>query len=261
MPLQNVKRKDREEKIPEDTHVLKLWTPLKFEVKKNYDFVPKSIGFKIASVALYTIALPIVYIYNKVMYQCKIYGKENLEKVKGGKITISNHVHPMDCTMNAMVQAPREVYFPTLEDNFKIPVVNGIIRLLHAIPIPSDVQAKINFYKTIGELLRKGKTIHMYPEAALWPYETKLRHFKNGAFQMAVEEQVPIIPIVFQFVKPQGIRKWKKKPCIAMHILEPVYPNKEESIHKKEAIQIMKKTVYDKMQECLKENPSIKEGK
>ncbi|MFR2451024.1 MAG: 1-acyl-sn-glycerol-3-phosphate acyltransferase [Clostridia bacterium] len=110
-----------------------------------------------------------------------------------------NHVHPMDCTMNAMIQAPRQVYFPTLQDNFKIPVVNGIIRLLHKIPIPNGLK-KVAFYK-FNKLFYKRKYYTYVSEAALWPYATNLRKFKSGAFQIAVEQQVPIIPIVLLFCK------------------------------------------------------------
>lgn len=244
------------EEIAEDTHILKLWTPLKFEVKKDYTFIPKNPFFKLASTVLYGIAVPLVYLFNKGMYGCKVYGKENRKLIKGARITVSNHVHPMDCTMSAILQAPKQVYFPTLQDNFKIPVVNGIIRLLHAIPIPNQVQAKMRFYETLQTTLKEGKIIHMYPEAALWPYATKLRKFKNGAFHIAVEQQVPVIPIVYCFVKPQGLRKWKKKPCIEIHVLKPVYPPKVEE-NRKEAIEKMKQEVHQKMEICLEENTSI----
>ncbi|MFR2534619.1 MAG: lysophospholipid acyltransferase family protein [Clostridia bacterium] len=245
--------------IPEDTHILKLWTPLKFEVKKDYTFIPRNPFFKIASMALYTIALPLVYSFNKIMYGCKVVGIENLKQIKGARMTVSNHVHPMDCTMNAMIQAPRQVYFPTLQDNFKIPVVNGIIRLLHAIPIPNGLQTKVAFYKSLQAILQKGSIIHMYPEAALWPYATNLRKFKSGAFQIAVEQQVPIIPIVYCFVKPYGIRKWKKKPCIQIHILKPVYPSKIKENNKKEVVQNMKQEVYQEMKLCLQNNTTFEE--
>lgn len=245
------------EEIAEDTHILKLWTPLKFEVKKDYTFIPKNFFFRLASTVLYGIAVPIVFVYNKVMYGCKVYGKKNLKSIKGARITVSNHVHPMDCTMSAILQAPRQVYFPTLQDNFKIPVVNGIIRLLHAIPIPNHLQAKVYFYKSLEMLVQEGKIIHMYPEAALWPYATKLRKFKSGAFQIAVEQQIPIIPIVYAFVKPYGFRKWKKKPCIDIHVLKPVYPPKVEEGNRKEAIEKMKQEVHQKMEICLEDNTFI----
>ena len=49
--------------------------------------------------------------------------EENIQKVEEGKVTISNHIHPMDCTMNALVNFPCRTYFTSLASNFKIPVI------------------------------------------------------------------------------------------------------------------------------------------
>lgn len=247
-----VKQYKNLENKPEDEHVLHLWTPLSFEAKRGYHFLPKGIAFSVFSAILYGIAFPLVSLYNKVMYQCKVVGKENLEKVKGAKITISNHMHPMDCTMAAMVQAPKQVYFPTLEENFRIPVINGIIKLLHAIPIPQTIGAKMEFYQALEELIQENKTIHMYPEGSLWPYYPKLRNLKLGAFQLAVKYQIPIVPIVYKLVSPTGMWEWKSKPCIEIHILEPEYPRSVIPSQKEEAIRL-RDIIKEKMEDVLKD--------
>lgn len=141
---------------------------------------------------------------------------------------------------------PHTTYYPTLESNFGIPVVRHLIKLLHAIPIPKSIRAKMEFNRTIRNLLQNGKTVHFYPEGSLWPYYEKIRHFKIGAFRFAVENNVPIIPMVYTFRESTGILKYiKKKPSITLTILEPVYPN--VNLDKFEEIQNMRKEVYDKM--------------
>lgn len=233
----------------EDEHVLNMWRPFKFEIKDNFKYVRNGVLFKIASKILYLIIFPILLIYNKLMYGFKIYGRENL--IRGGKITVSNHVHPMDCTMNAIANFPHGLYFPTLKSNFEIPVVRHIIRLLLAFPIPDKKSQKEKFLEAIYELLEKNKTVHFYPEAALWPYYKKIRKFKNGAFNIAVEKNVPIIPCVFKFVEPYGFRKFiKKKPCINLYILEPIYA--DSNLEKKEAVNDLRNKAYCEMNKVLK---------
>lgn len=51
----------------------------------------------------------------------------------------------------------------------------------------------------------------MYPEGSLWPYYEKIRHFKYGAFKMAVDANVPIQPIRFELSNPTSIFKLYKK--------------------------------------------------
>ena len=235
----------------EDEHIINMWIPLDIEIDENYEFINNGILFKTISALLYIVVLPLLWGYNKVMYNFKIYGRKNLINIKTGKITVSNHVHPMDCTMNAIANAPYKMYFPTLKSNFEIPVIRHIIKLLHAFPIPDGISNKGKFFDTINEILENNETVHFYPEASLWPYYKKLRKFKNGAFKIAVEKSIPIVPMVYKFVKPYGIRRYiKKKPFIELHILPAVYP--DSSLNKKEATNKLKEEVYSKMQNELK---------
>lgn len=246
MQLENIEKLE-EEMINEDEHIINMWTPLDIEIDEEYKFINESLLFNIASILLYIVALPIVWIYNKVMYNFKIYGRENLSNIETGKITVSNHVHPMDCTMNAIANAPYSLYFPTLKSNFEIPVIRHIIKLLHAFPIPDGISGKEKFFGTINYLLDNNETVHFYPEGSLWPYYKKLRKFKNGAFKIASEKNVPIVPMVYKFVEPYGIRKiLKKRHFIEIHVLEAVYPNNE--LGKKERVEDLKQRVYSNMQ-------------
>ncbi len=236
--------------LKDDEHVLHLWEALDFEISDNYEFVNTSPLFLLFSNLLYTIAFPILYIFNKLVFNFKVYGRQNILKVKTGKITISNHAHIMDCTMIGLINYPYKTYFLSLKSNFKIPVVNIIIRLLNAIPIPDDFKNKRRFFNEVNDLLKSGKTLHIYPEASLWPYYTHLREFKEGAFRFAFDSNVPIIPMVYKFEKPNGIWKFiKKKPLVRLHILEPIYP--DLSLSKDEAVSKLKKQAHDVMEQEL----------
>lgn len=237
--------------IPEDAHVLHLWEPLSSNITEDYSFVHDSFIFNFFSNLLYVIAFPILWLYTKVFLDFKITGKENLTSVKGSKITVSNHVHFLDCVMNGLANFPKKTFFISLESNFRIPIVKTLITLLNAIPIPDKTQFKAKFIESLDNLLKRNKTIHFYPEGSLWPYYDEIRHFKNGAFNIAVRNNVPIIPFVFHFVKPYGFRKFfRKKPFVHLDILSPEYPSID--LPKKESIEELKIRVFKKMYNHIK---------
>lgn len=216
------------EEMNGDEQIFHMWEPLNFELTDDYEYIVNDPIFNFFSDLIFYIITPILWIFNKVMFGFEIEGIEKLRKISGGKITISNHIHPMDCTMNGIINFPERTYFPTLATNFKIPFIRHLIRILYAIPIPKKLKQKEEFFNQINEALLSGKTVHMYPEAALWPYYEKIRPFKKGAFKMAVTANCPIVPILYKFEEPTGIfALYKKKKCIHAQILEPVYPNQD----------------------------------
>ena len=192
------------------------------------------------------IAYPLLLIINKFLFGFKIEGRENLENIDSGKITISNHVHPMDCTMVGLANVPNKTFFTSLETNFKIPIFRKIIKLLNAVPIPQNIKYTKKFVKSIDELIKNNKTVHFYPEGSLWPHYEKIRHFKNGAFDFAVRNNVPIVPMVIKFNKPKKINNFiKTRTTITLIIQKPIYPNK--LLGNKDAILDLKNRAYNSM--------------
>ncbi len=202
----------------------------------------KAILFSIFSnVLYYGIAFPILWILLKVVYDLKIEGKEHIKNLKRGAITISNHVLVLDCAMIGIACIWKKVCYTVQETSFQIPFVGKLIQLLNAVPIPNKIAQKKDFIRKVDTRLQKGGIVHFYPEGSLMPYHKELRDFKNGAFDFAVRNQVPIVPIVFQFREPKGIRKlFKTKQDVTLTILEPVIDN---GINSKE----LKEKLYQKM--------------
>ncbi|MCI5789148.1 MAG: 1-acyl-sn-glycerol-3-phosphate acyltransferase [Tenericutes bacterium] len=229
--------------LKEDEHVFHMWEPLKFKIKDNYKYIPTSFIFNLFSkIALIPIGI-ILFIFNKIFFGYKITNRDKLVK-DTGVVSVSNHIHPLDCTFIGLIYYPRSVYYPTIERNFKIPVIRHLIRLLHAFPIPSDKKQKVRFYEQIDKALKNNKTIQMYPEGSMWPYYDKVRSFKYGAFKMAVKAGVGVQPIKFVFREPDGIyRLYKRKPCIEAVILDPIYPDLELGEEKR--IEDLREKVYN----------------
>ena len=219
--------KKNEEAMEEPTeNVMEVWHPLKFNVNEKYKYVPTNIFFKIISwIVYYIIAVPILSIVLKLVYDLKIEGKENIKNLQGSAITVSNHVLVLDCAMVGLaVCGKKKIFYTTQSESFQIPFVRKLIKLLGAIPIPKGVKNKERMVKEISNLSKDNKFVHFYPEAILYPYCNKIRHFKNGAFDLAIKNDVPVVPIVIKFRQPKGIRKiLKRKKDVTLKILEPIY--------------------------------------
>ena len=233
----------------ENEHIIDLWEPLEFNIDENYEYVPKSKVFSLLSNGLYYgIAFPILKVLMKIVYDFKIEGKENIRNLKEGAVTVSNHVLFLDCAMVGLAYGVKKVYFTTLEGSFKIPFVRKLIKLLRAIPIPESIKNRGNFIKVVDNILREENSIHVYPEAAMFPYFDKIRHFKNGAFDFAVRNNKPIVPMVITFREPKGIRKiLKKKKDVTLTVLEPIRQSEGENT--KQRIEDLKNQVYNEMKE------------
>ena len=78
-----------------------------------------------------------------------------------------------------------------------------------------------------GKELEKGHSVVMFPEGTISAKVPELLRFKNGAFKLAIEVQVPIIPITFftnyKRLEMAGLFSGKAGPGIAKAIIhEPI---------------------------------------
>ena len=133
------------------------------------------------------------------------------------------------------------------------------VQIFHLALVMIIIGAAITrYYGFEGNMvLKNGETVHIYPEGMLRPYATDLLQFKKGAFAMAVENNVPIIPSVILTREPDGIYKWfKRKPLFTQVVLEPIYPDITIE-NKGERIKKMLDEAYTKMKEQLDNNNEI----
>ncbi|MFR8117299.1 MAG: hypothetical protein ACLVAK_09900 [Clostridia bacterium] len=67
--------------LQEDEHVLHMWAPLSLEIDEQYEYVKNGWGFELFSNALYLIAIPVLFVLNKIVFGFEVEGRENIEKV------------------------------------------------------------------------------------------------------------------------------------------------------------------------------------
>ena len=58
-----------------------------------------------------TLLSPILWLLDRLWLGARIEGRENLDAVQGGAVSIMNHVHPLDCTMAKVALFPYRLWF------------------------------------------------------------------------------------------------------------------------------------------------------
>ncbi len=80
------------------------------------------------------------------------------------------------------------------------------------------------------EALKDGFNLVIFPEGGILTRELpQMVRFKDGAFRLAVEERVPLVPVTmpnnFLILPDDGSLLFKIRPC-RMVVHEPLYPEK-----------------------------------
>jgi 1-acyl-sn-glycerol-3-phosphate acyltransferase len=121
-------------------------------------------------------------------------GLENIP-AKGGAILAQNHTSYLDWLppLFAARERGRRMYFMIKGEMGDVKAVNFVIK--HARLIPVDRTSGQDAFALAVQRLRGGELIGMHPEATI-SRSFELREFRTGAARMALDAQVPIVPMI-----------------------------------------------------------------
>lgn len=187
------------------------------------------------------------YLLIKIKYHHKAIGREKIKKIKEGYFLFGNHTNvAADPFIPAVIAFPKYMNVIVNSDNVSIPFLGRITPSLGAIPLPDDLIAGKNFVNTLKKRIDKHYPITIYPEAHIWPYYTKIRHFSEKSFGYPLMMNVP----VYCFTNTYQKRKHSEKPKIVTYIDGPFTVDK--SLSKKEQKVFLRDSVYNTMVERSK---------
>ncbi|MCK0130471.1 1-acyl-sn-glycerol-3-phosphate acyltransferase [Flavobacteriaceae bacterium F08102] len=128
-----------------------------------------------------------------------ISGNKHLDPAKS-YIFIANHASLIDgMLMLAIVKNP--AVFVGKKELEKIPIFGYIFKKTSILVNRNDPESRKQVYASVEEKINLGLSIIIFPEGLVPPENIVLAEFKNGAFYMAIEHQIPIVPITFYDVK------------------------------------------------------------
>ena len=212
-----------------DVHTTKFKTSDAKKINGRYIYVPRNVLYKIIRAVCKTILYVFRPLINGLAFHLKIKGRKNLKGLKSA-ITISNHVHYLDILMNMQAINKKNFYVVAANHNMKRGPVGYIFKACGVLPLSSSLDASINLNKTIKSILSKGGFVHIYAESALWFRYERSRPLKIGAFKIASENNVPVVPIVILFREKSKFEFFRRKKTITIQIGAPIYPDKNLTV-------------------------------
>ena len=188
---------------------------------------------------------------NKLIIK-KINGIENLKNMKTGAIVTCNHFNPYDSfTIEKVFRLAgqnknRKLFKVIREGNYtNFPGMYGFFfRNCNTLPLSSNKRTMIEFIKAVDVILKRGDFILIYPEQSMWWNYRKPKPLKNGAFNFAARNNVPVIPI-FITMEDSDIIGEDGFPVqeYTVNIEKPIYP--DENLTEKENTETMKEKNYE----------------
>ena len=217
-------------------------------VDKDYEYRPKNLGFKIGSAIVKTALRTMLPLANKILFDLKIEGKDNLNQVDNA-IRISNHVMLLDAMVNFQVAFGHKHYMTGAEFQLKKGAFSKFLRAGRFLPLASSIKAMSNLDKEISTIFEEGNSVvTFYAEQVMWEKYENSRPLKKGAFHYAVKNNVPVIMTVILFREPSWLRrKLGVKKDVTVKICPAIYPKK--GLSAKENIEYLQRAtqeVYDR---------------
>lgn len=237
-----------------------------YEDPLNDDFVGRSFKYKplskkfrfyhwdpiywiIQETLYYVIAVPILWLVAKIFYGYRIVGKRKLKKAKIGRkgyFIYGNHTSKADAFIPALgVASPRHPRIVCADNAMAYKVLNPLLMMLGALPLPSYPEQREPFFEAIKKHYQRGNPIIIFPEAHIWPYCSRIRPFGDASFSYPAQLGAPVFAIcttfeerkIFKFIHPKMV----------VHISDPIYPDMRLPLS--ERTHALRQAVYDYMED------------
>lgn len=120
-------------------------------------------------------------------------------------VFVSNHQSAIDILVHVLMLPPN-AHFVAKKELFWIPIFGISAAIVGTIFIDRSRGAQQKSLKKVVRHLQEGDSIILYPEGTR-SRDGQIKEFKRGAFVMAIDAQVPIIPITIfntRFLCPKG---------------------------------------------------------
>ncbi len=146
---------------------------------------------------------PMVGVASRVLWKIEFSGLENVPP-NGGLIIAANHQTYID-PFWLSVPIKRPTRYLAWSAAFRWPIVGTGLRLLGAWPLALEGSDPAAIRRSL-QWLRDGGAVVIFPEGARSTETGSLDRFKAGAVRLAMEAQVPILPVTIK----GGNRVWPR---------------------------------------------------
>lgn len=197
--------------------VLILFSPLIYVFFSKKQLFPKSY-YLTKIISYFLISIPGIFV--------KIKRETPANKLPETAIYCSNHSSYLDIILAFIVIKNHFISLgkKTLE---KVPILRMFFKNVHILVDRKSVSSSHKAFLRLAKYLDNATSILIFPEATI-SNNGKLLPFKNGAFKLAIDKQVPIVPITFlnnwKLLQNGGFLKAKGHPGICRIVVHaPIF--------------------------------------
>ncbi len=111
-------------------------------------------------------------------------------------IFVANHESNLDIPLNFLAADPVGIRYLAKKELFRVPLLGQIMRAMAMVETDRQAgrAAHEGINRQLGETVRHGLSLMIYPEGTR-SRTAELRPFKRGAFRIAVDNQMDLVPI------------------------------------------------------------------
>jgi 1-acyl-sn-glycerol-3-phosphate acyltransferase len=131
----------------------------------------------------------------RVLFKIKFKGTEHIPQT-GGLVVAANHQTYID-PFWLSIPIKRPLRFLAWDAAFDWPLVGKLIGLFGAWPLQIEGSDPTAIRRTL-QWLREGGAIVIFPEGGRGPADGSMLRFKGGAVRLALEANVPILPVTIR---------------------------------------------------------------
>lgn len=139
-------------------------------------------------------------------------------------IIAPNHTSYLD--IPTVGQTPVPFLFLGKSSLAKVPLFGYMYRKLHILVDRNSLKSNYETFKRSIEAVESGKSLIIFPEGGiLSKHPPQMARFKDGPFRVAIEKQIPIIPVTIPFnwiILPDDNRFLLRGRCLKVIYHEPV---------------------------------------
>lgn len=126
----------------------------------------------------------------------KIKAEQKLEKGKSYML-IANHTSMTDIMLMYAVVKDNPFVFVGKKELAKIPLFGFFYKRTSILVDRQNTKSKQEVFEQAQKRLKQGLSICIFPEGGVPDSSIILDEFKDGAFRLAIDHQIPIVPITF----------------------------------------------------------------
>jgi 1-acyl-sn-glycerol-3-phosphate acyltransferase len=195
--------------------------------KHGRPLIDASLPFRLATAWTFYTIWPIAQLFNGMMLSTRYVNTRKLARFSRA-ILVSNHTTFLDPVLVSGATLPRRTWQTLLEATVESPFLGTFTRLLGGMPIPRGRTGLKQLLDNCDIAFRHRRFLHFYPEGECFLYNQKINEFKPGAFWIAAELDIPVVPLV-TVLSPGPFKPYsflgRSLPKETLVVLDPVYPS------------------------------------